>query len=112
MIDIINRLAMHTGIYAENLKTGKTYKYNQNDIFPAASVIKLPVLYELFQQYIYGNITPQNHIVYNRNTFVEDSPWFEKKDDGEYQLSDIAHAMITVSDNVSTNLLIDLLGFK
>jgi beta-lactamase class A len=112
MIKIIENLAKHVGVYAENLNSGKNYYYNCLDIFPAASVIKLPILYELFQEYIKGKYNPETTIFYKKSDYVEDSPWFETREEGFYTLKDIAHSMITVSDNVSTNLLIDLLGIK
>jgi beta-lactamase class A len=112
MIKIIEKLGLHVGVYAENLSTGKNYRYNDRDIFPAASVIKLPILYNLFQGYIKGKFRPTDPLSYHKSDYVEDSPWFENKAEGSYLLSDIAESMITVSDNISTNLLIDLLGMR
>lgn len=112
MIKIIEKLGIHVGVYAENLITRKIYTYNNFDIFPAASVIKLLILYELFQNYIIGKFSPDTTIFYKKTDYVEDSVWFENKEEGNYLLNDLAHSMITVSDNTATNLLIDLLGLK
>lgn len=112
MIKIIEKLGKHIGIYAENLTDGKTYFYNHHDIFPSASVIKLPVLYQLFQNYISEKFSPDTPVYFSKNDYVEDSPWFANKQEGSYSLKDIAHSMITVSDNTATNLIISLLGLK
>ena len=114
MEQLIKELGKHVGIYAENITTKKRYLLNHQDIFPAASVIKLPVLYILFLNYISGNLAPESLLEFNEKDFVEDSPWFESLNmkSGECSLKEIAHSMITVSDNTSTNLLIELFGLK
>ena len=45
----INDLDGKAGLYYYNLKDGSSYGINENERFIAASVIKIPVMIELFQ---------------------------------------------------------------
>lgn len=114
MIDLIKKINGEVGIYAENITSGEIYLYNHEKIFPSASVIKLPILYLLYKKISEGKINEHSKIEFFENDLVDDSPYFTKEimDKKEASIYDIAHSMITVSDNTSTNLLIDLLGFN
>ena len=39
------------GVYFKRLDTGETIEYNSGHIFPAASVIKVPIMMEVFNQH-------------------------------------------------------------
>lgn len=54
------------GIYAKNLRTGKSIAYNQDAVFPAASTAKLVVAMALYK-YIYPAATPAKKELYNQN---------------------------------------------
>ena len=41
----------YVGIYAKNLETGRTYTLNENQVFAAASTIKVPVSVVMYQQF-------------------------------------------------------------
>ncbi len=51
------------GVYAKNLKTGKTYKFNQDEVFPAASTSKLVVALATYK-YLYPKATPAKQAEY------------------------------------------------
>lgn len=111
---LIEQIGGKVGIYAEKLSNGTRYLYNEKVVFSSASVIKAPILYLLYEAFLSGNYSPQDSINYTEKDLVDDSPFFEdlltKK--GTCNLYEVAHSMIVVSDNTSTNLLIDLLGFE
>jgi len=111
--DLINKIGGHVGIYAENLDTGTKIEINSEDFFPAASVIKLPILAALHTKFSLGEYLPEKTIQFFAKDLVSDSLWFEKAkfSSGLASLSELANHMITISDNTATNLLIDLLGF-
>src|SRR3989304_9070595 len=46
------------GLAAKSITTGKAIAVNADTLFPTASVIKLPVLVELFYQFKEGKLTP------------------------------------------------------
>lgn len=113
MIEKFDEVKGIVGVYAKNISTGKTYRHNAKRVFPSASVIKLPILYLLYEEIIKEKISINDKIYFKQKDLVDDSPYFESLGikNGECSIYDVAHSMITVSDNTSTNLLIDLLGF-
>ena len=51
------------GVAAKNIATGETILYNADTLFPTASVIKLPVLVELFYKFHEGKLSPHQPVV-------------------------------------------------
>ncbi|MBI4546945.1 MAG: serine hydrolase [Ignavibacteriae bacterium] len=99
------------GVSAENIYTGETVIINGDSLFPTASVIKLPVLVELFYRFHEGKLSP--------DTPIELLDSLKKPGSGILQflhanqtlrLIDIATLMIILSDNTATNYVIDQLG--
>jgi beta-lactamase class A len=98
---------------------------NEDAVFHAASTMKVPVMIELFRQDKIG-LTKLDHKIPIVNTFrsiVDDSPYTLSPDsDLETQLytrlgqpiscRELCWAMITVSSNLATNILIDRLGVQ
>ncbi len=54
------------GVYAKNLRTGKTYAFNQDAVFPAASTAKLVVAAALYK-YLYPAASPAKKELYDQN---------------------------------------------
>ena len=57
-IDLKNRLDAlpgHIGLYYKDLTSGKTFSYNADDAFSAASVIKLPMMAVIAKRVAAGN---------------------------------------------------------
>ena len=93
--------------------------------FHAASTMKVPVLIELFRQARAGLLSLDDRIpvVNEFHSIVDGSPFkLETGDDsdaevyrqigGQMSYRDLAEAMITVSSNFATNLIIEHLGAK
>lgn len=114
MINTINKIKGEVGIFAQNINTGESYLYNHKKVFPSASVIKLPILYLLYKKISEGKIDENLILDFSKSDIVDDSPYFTEEiiKKSKANIYDIAHSMITVSDNTSTNLLINLLGFN
>lgn len=92
---------------------------NGDRLFHAASTMKIPVLIELFRQASEGRFNMTDSIrVVNEFRSIVDGKTYAIDDDLDDQiysrlgtnmsLSDLAYQMITVSSNLATNLLIDL----
>lgn len=56
------------GVYAENLKTGKSFKYKENDLFPAASTSKLVVSLAVYK-YLYPKVDDEVKETYDTNIY-------------------------------------------
>lgn len=96
---------------------------NEQVVFHAASTMKTPVMVEVFRQAISGNFSLDDSlIVKNKFKSIVDSSEFSLNinDDGDdkiysminqkRRIYDLIYDMITVSSNLATNLLIELVG--
>ncbi|TLY30500.1 MAG: serine hydrolase [Ignavibacteria bacterium] len=99
------------GVAAKNLVTGEEIRVNGDSLFPTASVIKLPVLVELFY------LLRQQPDLGGKPIRLLDS--LKKPGSGILQylhggqslnLIDVATLMIILSDNTATNYVIDQFG--
>ncbi len=96
---------------------------NGEVIFHAASTMKTPVMVEVFKQYYEGKFSIDDSIIVkNQFTSIVDSSLYSLNvnDDGDdkiysqigkkRKIYDLVYDMITVSSNLATNLLIELVG--
>lgn len=102
------------GYWALDLRTGELVEHNADEVFPAASTIKLFVLRELYRQAAEGHLDLDLDSVVMRHEDVTSGSGVIKDLTGGLRLSlrDAATLMITVSDNTATNLLIKVLGTR
>lgn len=56
------------GIYSENIKTGKSFRYNENEIFPTASTSKLLVALAIYK-YLYPSASAELKKMYDNNIY-------------------------------------------
>jgi len=96
------------GVCAERLDTGERLEYNADDTFPAASVIKLPVLVEAFWQIGAGTLKLDERIELQAEDKVIGSGILKELTPGlQPTLRDLLLLMMAVSDNTATNMVID-----
>lgn len=112
--DIINFLKKRDGDYAlyyRDLKTDEKIEYNSNEIFPAASIIKIPIMVEFFRQ-LEADLLKRDELITIPETERVDGAGIlhELREDIEMRLGELILLMITLSDNTATNLIIDRLG--
>ena len=107
----ISKLPGRYGVFAKNLMNHKTFGYNEIDIFPSASIIKVPILIELYRRVEEEHLSLDHLVLMTKEDQVGGSGVLKDLTPAtEYSLRDLATLMITVSDNTATNLLIDYLG--
>jgi beta-lactamase class A len=111
----IERLADATGgivgVAATHLLSGRHIGYREDELFPTASVIKLPLLVTLYEDAIAGRIDLSERVTYREDTKVAGSGVLQFLDDGlNPTLRDLAVLMMSVSDNTATDLLFDRVG--
>lgn len=101
------------GVYAKNLTTGETIAIHADERFPTASVIKLAVLVETYQQIADAKLKPTDTIVLRDSDKVGigDSGTLNELHDGvTLTVQDLLNLMVVVSDNTATNLLVARIG--
>lgn len=101
------------GVWAYSLDSGETIAINADDPFPAASTIKLPILYEVFRQAGEGRFGLNDPLTVKADDVVPGSGILKDLSVGvSLPVRDITSLMIVVSDNTATNMLIDLVGLE
>ena len=111
----LERLAANTdglvAVSVGDLTSGNAIAVNGGRNVPAASTIKIPVMVEVFRQIEAGRFTLSRTVTlqdgdrdYGYGSLC-DAPWGAK-----YTVADLLAAMIDVSDNTATNMLIRLVG--
>ncbi len=109
----------------EDLQTGKTFYINEKIAMHAASTMKTPVMIEVFKQAEQGRFKLSDSLLI-KNEFksivdgsafslniADDSNDFVYKQIGsKMSIRDLIYQMITVSSNLATNILIDLVEAK
>ena len=106
--------ARHTGtlgVAAQNLATGAQVLVNADEVFPTASVIKLPILVELMRRAVEGRISLDERVELRAEDQRGGSGILKALAPGlQPTLRDAATLMIVLSDNTATNLVLDALG--
>lgn len=100
------------GIQVIDLTTGRRIGVNDTLVFPQGSAIKVAILIELFRQASAGELSLDERITIERAQAVAGSGYLRHFRDGASALAlhDLAVMMITISDNMATNLLIERVG--
>lgn len=91
-LEEIAKLDGHWAIAVKDLKTDKTYFYNENDRFSSASLFKLAVMWSAFAAIEKGRMHEDDQL-------------------GAYSVKSALEAMITISDNESAILLAEKIGW-
>src|SRR5215475_2057097 len=100
-------------LYAKNLKTGRTVQIDPDRPVKTASVIKLTILVEAFNEIKAGKRNLTDKVTMQKEDVVSGSgvlPFFDTP--MTMSLKDALTQMVIESDNTATNLLIDLIGRK
>jgi beta-lactamase class A len=101
------------GVAAKHLDTGEELRVNADEQTATASTIKVPILIELFRQVDAGTVDLETRLRVSQEAQTVGSGILRELSPGlELTLRDYAILMIVVSDNIATNVLIDLLGME
>jgi beta-lactamase class A len=111
---IENVLAGYTsrwGIVIHNYSNGQKLEINPHMVFPSASMIKIPIMYEIMRQAANGQINlDQTLIVSNEVRTGGAGILKELRPEISMTIRELVTLMIILSDNIATNMLIQLLG--
>lgn len=110
---LISKLNGEVGVVVKNVKTGEIIMFNEDMVFPSASIIKLPIIWELFRKIESKDISLDNEVALQECSKVGGFGILKELHNGlNLSIKDLATLMIILSDNVATNVLIDLLGME
>lgn len=98
------------GVFILNVADNDKFEHNSDKRFSSASIIKLFILNELFNQVKKGDVKLSDVIIFDHSKAVDGGMLHKFSSGATLRLEDLALFMLAVSDNTATNILIDHLG--
>lgn len=98
-------------VYVWDYETGNYIDINASDNYATASIIKIPVLIDVFKSIEAGQFSLDDKIPLTEYYRTEGSGSLQfKAENSQYTIDTLARLMITESDNSATNMLISKVG--
>ena len=114
--EIVSSSGCRVGLCAEGLEgppAGVGFGFREDEAFPSASLIKVLVLAELLRQADSGRLSLEDEILVENDDLIHGSGMLEaERLPARFSCRDLAGAMIRISDNAATNLLIRRVGME
>jgi len=106
-----SRYPGRVSVYLKDLRSGRTWTHNPDDLFPAASLIKVPILIATFYKIKEGGLSLDEPLTISRLNRVGGSGSLKWRPDGtRLTLRDTLTHMINESDNTATKMVLERLG--
>jgi|SRR5262245_1917257 len=118
LADRIDQLAAaHKGkvtVALKHLGNGATYFRNADDVMPTASLIKLPIMAEVYAQAKERKINLDDKLTLTKEEMVQGSGILTEhfSPGASFSLRDAVRLMIVYSDNTATNMVLEKVGIK
>lgn len=110
IVTLTEKAPGHSSVYIEHLATGDKISFQANDRIPSASVIKLFILYHLYETDGGTGALLNKTIDFDASKAIPGGILQGMADGAKIRMVDLALFMLCVSDNTATNILIDELG--
>jgi beta-lactamase class A len=99
------------GVSVKHLGTGEEASFNGEELFPTASVFKVPVIVELYRQVEAGRLSLDNKLVLKDSLKVPGSGILKELSEGlEVSVRDLSRLMMILSDNTATDMIVERVG--
>jgi beta-lactamase class A len=97
------------GVAVKNLGTGEEAELNGGELFPTASVFKVPVIVELYRQVEAGRHSLDESLILKDSLKVPGSGILKELSEGlEVTVRDLSRLMMILSDNTATDMIVEL----
>lgn len=109
--DILKRFDGDAGVYVRNLKTGQSVAIRADELFPTASMVKVPILISIFAKIEAGELNYLDKFAYDESRLYEGEDILGSfKNREKITLSRLILLMITMSDNTASLWLQQIAG--
>lgn len=98
------------GIYVRNLRTGQSAAIRADDIFPTASMIKVPIMCGIFTRIERGEFNYDQKLQFNETLRYDDSLIGSLRDGAQMTLAEAVMQMVSLSDNTASLWLQQIAG--
>jgi beta-lactamase class A len=113
LVELLDPPTGLVALAARHVETARTWRHNEHAVVPSASLIKLPILAAFWEAAEAGRLDPDERTDVPAGTSVEGTGVLKALAPGlQPTWNDLATLMISVSDNVATNLIVDRLGMQ
>lgn len=99
-------------LVVKNLKTGESFKLNENKVIPSASIIKVFIMGEIFNKISKGEMSLGQEVSINRDDMVPYSILSLMDNGHSFTIRELITLMIAQSENTATNVIIDKVGME
>jgi beta-lactamase class A len=100
------------GLVIRDLATGWTIQINPDSPFPAASMVKVPIMAACLEAEREGRLSLDDRMTMKRSDKTSGSGLLRRNRSGSvFTVDRLVELMVAHSDNTATNMLIDRLGF-
>lgn len=109
---------LHPSVFVWEYSTGKGFEINADEMYPSASIIKIPIAFELIRKVSDSTntetpLTLQDKMLFSENFRTDGSGDLKNtRSNVYYPLYHLANIMIANSDNTATNMLLYQIGGK
>ena len=115
LLDVIKEASLNfkgkLGVSVKHLGTRETASLRGDELFPTASVFKVPVVVELYRQVESGVIHLDEKVILRESEKVPGSGVLKELSDGlVLSIRDLIELMMILSDNTATDLLLERVG--
>lgn len=99
------------GVYVRNLRDGRTAEVRSNEVFPTASLVKVPILIGVFAKLDAGELEYRTRLEWDGRRTSDDHDLLARFRDGaEVEIAELVTWMCTFSDNTASLWLQELAG--
>lgn len=112
LVPLIEAHAGQVAVAVKHLDTGRSFFYQADRIMPTASLIKVAVMLEVYQQVEEGRISLSEPVTLRQEDKVPGSGILTEHFSvgARFPLRDAVRLMIAFSDNTATNMVLDRVG--
>lgn len=115
MVTALNETALRyqgrVGIYLKDMRTGRIWAHYADNLFPSASLIKIPVMASVFERVRQGEMTLNTRLVLRRRGRAGGSGSLKWRRDGTIvNVRELLDKMILESDNTAMKMLVNRMG--
>lgn len=100
------------GLVIRDLGTGRTMQIDPDKVFPAASMVKVPIMAACLEAQRQGRLSLDDRMTLKRSDKTTGSGLLRRNRSGSvFTVDRLVELMVANSDNTAANMLIDRLGF-
>jgi beta-lactamase class A len=100
----------HTAVVVRHLRTGASAAVHQGDVFPSASLAKLPIQVETFRHLDAGTLRRDETILVTSEAVTDGAGVLQARTGERLPVSELLQLSVSVSDNTAARLLLQRIG--